>query len=72
MDTVKSGFMGLKLSEISGVLIGTISIKVRSFWKGHKKLKQSEIQSSQYIRPKVTVHKCEETIQGGKLYEEIW
>ena len=24
-----------------------------------------------YIRPKVTVHKCTETIQGRKLYEEI-
>ena len=30
-----------------------------------------EIQRSQYIRPKVTVHKCAETIQGRKLYEEI-
>ena len=26
---------------------------------------------SQYIRPKVTVHKCAETIQGRKLYEDI-
>ena len=30
-----------------------------------------EIQRSQYLRPKVTVHKCVETIQGRKLYEEI-
>ena len=30
-----------------------------------------EIQRSQYIRPKVTVHKGVETIQGQKLYEEI-
>ena len=30
-----------------------------------------EIQRSQYIRPKVTVHKGVETIQGRKLYEEI-
>ena len=30
-----------------------------------------EIQKSQYIRPKVTVHKCAEIIQGRKLYEEI-
>ena len=28
-----------------------------------------EIQRSQYIRPKVTVHKGVETIQGQKLYE---
>ena len=30
-----------------------------------------EIQRSQYIRPKVTVHKGVETIQGRKLYEAI-
>ena len=28
-----------------------------------------EIQRSQYIRPKVTVHKCAETIQGRKLFK---
>ena len=28
-----------------------------------------EIQGSQYIRPKVTVHKCAETIQGRKLFK---
>ena len=31
-----------------------------------------EIQRSQYISPTVTVHKGAETIQGRKLYEEIW
>ena len=30
-----------------------------------------EIQRSQYIRPKVTIHNCVEIIQGRKLYEEI-
>ena len=30
-----------------------------------------EIQWSHYIRSKVTVHECAETIQGRKLYEEI-
>ena len=30
-----------------------------------------EIQRSQYMRPKVTVHKGAETIQGRKIYEEI-
>ena len=35
-----------------------------SFWN-------LEIQRSQYLRPKVTVHKCVETIQGQKLYEEV-
>ena len=28
-----------------------------------------EIQRSQYIRPKVTVHRCAETIQGRKLFK---
>jgi hypothetical protein len=28
-----------------------------------------EIQRSQYTRPKVTVHKCAETIQGRKLFK---
>ena len=28
-----------------------------------------EIQRLQYIRPKVTVHKCAETIQGMKLFK---
>jgi hypothetical protein len=26
----------------------------------------------EFGNPKVTVHKCAETIQGEKLYEEIW
>ena len=26
----------------------------------------------EFGNPKVTVHKCAETIQGRKLYEEIW
>ena len=30
-----------------------------------------EIQRLQYIRPKVIVHNCAETIQGRKLYEEM-
>ena len=30
-----------------------------------------EIQRSQYIRPKATVHKGAETIQGRKLYVEV-
>ena len=28
-----------------------------------------EIQRSQYIRPKVTVHKCAETIQGREIFK---
>ena len=38
--------------------------------RGNYSFLNLEIQSSQYIRPKVTVHKCVETIQGRKLYEE--
>jgi hypothetical protein len=39
--------------------------------RGNYSFLNLEIQSSQYIRPKVTVHKGAETIQGRKLYEEI-
>ena len=40
-------------------------------FRGNYSFLDLEIQSSQYIRPKVTVHTCVETIQGWKLYEEI-
>ena len=40
-------------------------------FRGNYSFLNLEIQRSQYIRPKVTVHKCAETIQGQKLYEEI-
>ena len=46
------------------------SISSYSF-RGNYSFLDLEIQRSQYIRPKVTVHKCAETIQGRKLYEEI-
>ena len=36
---------------------------------GNYSLLNSEIQRSQYIRPKVTVHKGAETIQGRKLFK---
>ena len=40
-------------------------------FRGNYSFLNLEIQRSQYIRLKVTVHKCAETIQGRKLYEEI-
>ena len=40
-------------------------------FRGNYSFLNLEIQRSQYIRPKVTVYKCAETIQGRKLYEEI-
>ena len=40
-------------------------------FRGNYSFLNLEIQTSQYIRPKVTVHKCAETIQGRKSYEEI-
>ena len=41
-------------------------------FRGNYSFLDLEIQRSQYIRPKVTVHKGAETIQGRKLYEELW
>ena len=38
---------------------------------GDHPLVSAEIQRSQYIRPKVTVHKCAETIQGRKLFKGV-
>ena len=40
-------------------------------FRGNYSFFNLEIQRSQYIRPKVTVHKGAETIQRRKLYEEI-
>ena len=49
----------------------TYPISSYSF-RGNYSLLNLKIQRSQYIRPKVKVHKGAETIQGRKLYEEIW
>ena len=38
-------------------------------FRGNYSFLNLEIQRSQYIRPKVTVHKCVETIQGRKLFK---
>ena len=38
-------------------------------FRGNYSFLSLEIQRSQYIRPKVTVHKCAETIQGRKLFK---
>ena len=40
-------------------------------FRGNYSFLNLKIQRSQYIRPKITVHKCAETIQRRKLYEEI-
>ena len=38
-------------------------------FRGNYSFLHLEIQRSQYIKPKVTVHKCAETIQGDKLFK---
>ena len=38
-------------------------------FRGNYSFLDSEIQKSQYIKPKVTVHKCAETIQGRELFK---
>ena len=38
-------------------------------FRGNYSFLNLKIQRSQYIRPKVTVHKCAETIQGRKLFK---
>ena len=46
--------------------LSTVFPHMYSF-RGKNSFLNLEIQRSQYIRPKVTVHKCAETIQGRKL-----
>ena len=49
-----------------------LNYRISSYsFRGNYSFLNLEIQRSHYIRPKVTVHKGAETIQGRKLYEEI-
>ena len=48
----------------------SLSYRISSYsFRGNYSFLNLEIQRSQYIRPKVTVHKCAETIQGRKLFK---
>ena len=52
--------------------MGILEYHISSYsFYGNYSFLNLEIQRSQYIRPKVTVHICAETIQGRKLYEEV-
>ena len=55
---------------VSGKYFFNYRISLYSF-RGNYSFLDLGIQRSQYIRPKITVHKCAETIQGRKLYEEM-
>ena len=57
------------LSKI--VLIRVLKYRISSCsFRGNYSFLNFEIQRSQSIRPKVTVHKCAETIQGRKLFKD--
>ena len=58
----------LERSSFFSLLHYVYRISSYSF-RGNYSLLNLEIQSSQYIRPKVTVHKGAETIQGRKLFK---
>jgi hypothetical protein len=48
----------------------TLKYRISSYsFRGNYSFLNLEIQRSQYIRPKVTVNKCAETIQGRKLFK---
>ena len=50
--------------------VSTTSYRISSYsFRGNYSFLNYEIQRSQYIRPKVTVHKGAETIQGRKLFK---
>ena len=66
------------LIKFSKFIPNNLIIKIRcayrisaNSFRGKYSFLKVEIQRSQYIRPKVTVHKCAETIQGRKLFAEI-
>ena len=57
---------------IGGKILIGISSRYRMFsynFRGKYSFLNLEIQSSHYIKPKVTVHKVAETIQGRKLFK---
>ena len=68
--TVLAGYLSEKPNPfvLSVYTLHTYRISSYSF-RGNYSFLNLEIQRSQYIRPKVTVHKCAETIQGRKLFK---
>ena len=47
-----------------------VNYRISSYsFRGNYSFLDLEIKRSQYIRPRVTVHKCAETIQGRKLFK---
>jgi hypothetical protein len=71
---MKNGVKNIQAAAYNGVRYTNCSTKIKyrissySF-RGNYSFLNLEIQRSQYIRPKVTVHKCAETIQGRKLFK---
>ena len=56
--------------NIYNIYIDEKEYRISSYsFRGNYSFLNLEIQRSQYIRPKVTVHKCAETIQGRKLFK---
>ena len=61
---------GLIIDAMALLMLNTYRISSYSF-RGNYSFLNLEIQRSQYIRAKVTVHKGAETLEGQQLYEEI-
>ena len=59
-----------RLGVIKSDLLKTFKYRISAdSFRGNYSFLNLEIQRSQYIRLKVTVHKCAETIQGRKLFK---
>ena len=67
----KHGFLTKALEFFSKMfLIPILVYRISSYsFRGNYSFLNLEIQRSKYIRPKVTVHKDAETIQGRKLFK---
>ena len=60
----------LGVVDMCHLLLNEFAYRISSYsFRGNYSFLNLEIQRSQYIRPKVTVHKGAETIQGRKLFK---
>ena len=69
LNQTKCSLFNFRMIELTNSpIVPNYRISLYSFRRNYS-FSDLEIQRSQYIRPKVTVHKCAETIQGRKLFK---
>ena len=67
LNSVQIFLVVLGVVDMCHLLLFEFAYRISSYsFRGNYSFLNLEIQRSQYIRPMVTVHKCEETIQGRR------